>query len=305
MEVTASIIAVLQLSERVIGACKWYIDAYQDYPKDLRLIYLETSSIRAVFETLSFLDPHDPEDSEALQILKRPDGPIAGCNEAIGELSKLLPLANAHSGARKSKKKKLESTWTTLAWPLKCEKARKLLDELNSHKATINMTLTGQILYELGTVQNAVDIANQTLTYAQKREVCDWLEIVNPSPNHNAAVDLYVDGTGDWVFRSQPWNDWIDRKSRVIWMHGIPDAGNTVLTAHLFRHILKRCEQSSSSKVECVYFYCYHGHNRDETMPFLRWLLSQLCRKTSKVPNPVYHAFRSHLEPSKIRGEAV
>jgi hypothetical protein len=50
----------------VISACKSYIDKYQDYPKDLLLIYLEKSSTRAVFETLSFLDPYDPEDYKAL-----------------------------------------------------------------------------------------------------------------------------------------------------------------------------------------------------------------------------------------------
>ena len=66
MKVAASTIAVLQPSELVISSCKSYIDGYQDYPKAIRLIYHEKSSIRAVFETLRFLDPYDPEDSRAL-----------------------------------------------------------------------------------------------------------------------------------------------------------------------------------------------------------------------------------------------
>jgi hypothetical protein len=56
----------------VISACKSYIDKYQDYPKDLLLIYLEKSSTRAVFETLSFLDPYDPEDYKSIIDIETP-----------------------------------------------------------------------------------------------------------------------------------------------------------------------------------------------------------------------------------------
>ncbi|KAJ3549716.1 hypothetical protein NM208_g354 [Fusarium decemcellulare] len=297
MEVAASVIAIIQISDTVLRACKSYIDAFQDYPKDLRLIYVEISSIKAIFEALNFFDPDDSQDSVALAALLRPDGPVEGCKRAIGELNQLLPNAVPQIKTRKSKRQKLDEALVALAWPLKCDKARKLLDELNSYKATISMAFTGQLMHELRSVKTVVRKVDQALTDAQRRECCDWLEIINPSSNHNDAVDLYVEGTGNWVFRSTPWQEWINQNKRAIWMHGIPGAGKTVLVAYLIRHVLSG--QGAMENAACVYFYCYHAHNRDESIPFFRWLLSQLCRKISYVPEAIYEAFEFRHDPGR------
>ncbi|KAM5377938.1 hypothetical protein ACJZ2D_004842 [Fusarium nematophilum] len=298
MEVAASVIAIIQITGQVASACKSYIDAFQDYPKDLRLIYVETTSLKAVFEGLSFFDPNDPEDSAALQALKHQDGPIEGCRRAMEELNKMLPRALPQAATRKSKKRKLESSLVALAWPLKCERARKLLDEILVQKSTINTALTGQILHDVRVIKAGINQANQTLTEdSERRDVCNWFEIVNPSSNHNAATRLYVDGTGDWVSRAQPWIDWRNRQTRALWMHGIPGAGKTVLAAHLIKEVFEMCEETNDAKVACVYFYCYHGHNRDEAVPFLRWLLGQLFRKSGVVPERAYNVFKQNREP--------
>ncbi|KAF5012593.1 hypothetical protein FDECE_1360 [Fusarium decemcellulare] len=297
MEVAASVIAIIQISDTVLRACKSYIDAFQDYPKDLRLIYVDISSIKAIFEALNFFDPDDSQDSAVLAALLRPDGPVEGCKRAIGELNQLLPRAVPQIKTRKSKRQKLDAALVALAWPLKCDKARRLLDELNSYKATISMAFTGQLMHELRSVKTVVRKVDQALTDAQRRDCCDWLEIINPSSNHNDAVDLYVEGTGNWIFRSTPWQEWINQNKRAIWMHGIPGAGKTVLVAYLIRHVLS-C-QGAMENAACVYFYCYHAHNRDESIPFLRWLLSQLCRKTSYVPEAIYEAFEFKHDPGR------
>ena len=132
---------------------------------------------------------------------------------------------------------------------------------------------------------------------SQKREICDWFQKTNPSPNHNDAKDLYVGGTGDWVLRSLEWTDWLSLRTRAVWMYGIPGAGKTVLAAHLIEEIDKICNQATDRKLACVYFYCYHGHNQDEALPFLRWLISQLFRKANKIPDSAYTIFKEGREP--------
>lgn len=46
-----------------------------------------------------------------------------------------------------------------------------------------------------------------------------------------------------------------------------------------------------------IYYYCYFGHNQDEAKPFLRWLLSQLCRQVDRVPGSLYKLYRESVEP--------
>lgn len=134
------------------------------------------------------------------------------------------------------------------------------------------------------------------LDRAEQDRLHAWLVQFNPSSNHNTAKSLYETGTGDWIFRSQEWNLWVNNQSkeRSLWIHGIPGAGKTILASHIIEHLIKaKC----SGNVALVYYYCYYGHNRDETFSFLRWLISQLCRKTDTVSSLTYDIHRSGQDP--------
>ena len=68
--------------------------------------------------------------------------------------------------------------------------------------------------------------------------------------------------------------------------------------SYLIEQVKQRCEQSQSGRTAYVYYYCYFGHNQDEAVPFLRWLLNQLCRQADVVPNNVYKMYKYGGEPS-------
>jgi len=142
----ASIVAIIQISDRIIGACRSYFDSFQDYPKDLRLIYVETASIKVVLESLTFLDKDDPEDFATLQALGAHDGPVEACMKTMQELSGLLPHALPQFSTKKTKKQKLGHALTILAWPMKSERAHKLLNEITQYKSTISLALAGELL---------------------------------------------------------------------------------------------------------------------------------------------------------------
>jgi hypothetical protein len=49
--VVASIVAIFRISDRVISACKFYMQATSDTPSDLRAILVEVSTLKTVLET--------------------------------------------------------------------------------------------------------------------------------------------------------------------------------------------------------------------------------------------------------------
>jgi hypothetical protein len=144
---------------------------------------------------------------------------------------------------------------------------------------------------------------------SEKFKILSWLVTVNPSPNHNQALELCHDGTCEWVFKSNQWIEWMRRVehtspdlSRGLWIHGIPGAGKTVLAAFLAQKIwkerkLRTMVPESELPTASVYYYCYHGRNHEETGPFLRWLLSQLCRRADFVPPAIRTLFEIDCQP--------
>lgn len=141
--VGASVIAIIQIADRIIGLCKFYIETARDAPSDLRIILIETSALKTILENLNFLTACDGPDSTAARRISGADGPIEGCCRTVTELERLFPSDSGRTRGRKgSKRGMLNSALTALAWPLKESKARKLLDEMMRYKATISLALT-------------------------------------------------------------------------------------------------------------------------------------------------------------------
>jgi hypothetical protein len=79
----ASIIAVIQISDRIIGLTKQYIEAVKDAPRDLHVIRIKTSTVRAIFESLKLFHNSEKFPSDNLQNLDSQDGPIEGCRRSL------------------------------------------------------------------------------------------------------------------------------------------------------------------------------------------------------------------------------
>jgi hypothetical protein len=143
----ASIIAVIQIADRIIGLAKHYIEAVHDAPRDLHVIRIEVSTLKAVFESLKLLQASKQALFYNLETLAEKNGPVEGCMRSISELEILLdPKPQSTSGG---KRRKIQTTLSNLAWPLKESKAKKLLNEIMRYKTTIIMSLSTESVYVL------------------------------------------------------------------------------------------------------------------------------------------------------------
>ncbi|KAL2261422.1 hypothetical protein VTK26DRAFT_4217 [Humicola hyalothermophila] len=131
------------------------------------------------------------------------------------------------------------------------------------------------------------------LTAAQLFSVVEWLEHTNPCSIHNRSQDFYEEHTGKWVQRCPEWADFVAGRQRSLWISGIPGAGKTVLSSHLVEEL----RHQQNSRTGWVYYYCYFARNQDETGPFLRWALSQLCHQANYVPADLFNAYSKRHEP--------
>jgi len=138
------------LADSVVSLCKLYIGLARDAPSDLRLILIETSTLKTILDNIQFLASNGHEPA-TLTTLTGADGPIEGCRKALSQLSGLLSSEGSHPNSAlgsASMQRKVKATLTTLAWPLKASTARKLLAEVVQHKTTLDLALTADIRYE-------------------------------------------------------------------------------------------------------------------------------------------------------------
>lgn len=300
--VVASVVAVIQITDRIANFCRHYLGSVRDAPSDIRLILLETTALNTIFENLRFLNTCKQADvSKAVRSLAAPNGPIEGCKRAVTELEQLLPTEHtSHQTRSWWKKRKAKVTLTSLAWPMKESNARKLLEEIGRCKLTINLALSTDSFQDIKHIKQKTADIHDTLFGVEQHEICQWLACTDPSPLHNTARSQHTRGTGDWIFEYQDWRDWIDAKCRCLWIHGIPGAGKTVLISHVIQHIQTHCQNRPNLRAAYTYYYCYFGRNQNEAAPFLRWLLNQLCRRYRRVTGDIYELYKRGTEPSII-----
>lgn len=164
----SSVTAIVQISDRIIGVCKYYIKTARDAPSDLRAILIEVLTMKTIFETQEFLTEHNKELSSVVSSLSGEGGPIEGCRRSITELERLLHQNIVkHGGQGGSQRRKMQSTSAALAWPLKASKARKLLDDIMRHKATVSLALTTDSMYVMSSLYS-----HACITLLDLHEVC-------------------------------------------------------------------------------------------------------------------------------------
>jgi len=145
LSVSASIIAILGLADKIIFVCRKYVSSVKDAPDDLRVLLIHLGNLRSVIENLDFLHEHgkNVSGSPIVQGLFAAHGPIEGCRKALADLEDLLPT---HATTKRGPKRKaVEISLAQLAWPFKEGKVRKLVDQIEKHKSTISLTLTAGI----------------------------------------------------------------------------------------------------------------------------------------------------------------
>lgn len=63
--------------------------------------------------------------------------------------------------------------------------------------------------------------------------------------------------------------------------------------------LIKQLQESIvKPRTAVCYYYCYFGHRQDENTPFLRWILSQLCRRAKRIPANICQVRQDGCRPS-------
>ena len=113
------------------------------------------------------------------------------------------------------------------------------------------------------------------------RKLDQWLDPVNYETNHEAAVKLRHQGTGNWFLDGEAFGHWQREDNSFLWLHAIPGAGKTILFSSTVEYVKKHLRNED---VGLAYFYCdYKELRKQQPSKLLCTLLSQLARQKKSI----------------------
>jgi len=143
LSITASAIAIVQISGSIINTCYNYRNRLKSASKDASRIINELNALRTVIEALYQLLYDESETKSihesTLSKLSQPDGILATCLASLEELSKKL-----------EPKEGWRATKAAIFWPLKESDIKRVLQNIDITKDTVQLALAADQRFAAG-----------------------------------------------------------------------------------------------------------------------------------------------------------
>jgi hypothetical protein len=212
-----SIIAVLQLSEAVLGSCYRFVGKVKDAASDINLVIHQIGYLTTILRDLKSLpepdatSPDTSASSNSLNSLAGHDGPLAVCERSLKEVKSKLP--NGPVGLRQK-----------LLWPFESKKINEIMGRITAQIPILELALVGN---NYGVTVGIKASLEDSKRREEREKVLDWLHCAAPTVKHLASRRLHQPGSNHWIIESKNFKEWRDNPGQTLWLHGIPGAGKT------------------------------------------------------------------------------
>ncbi|KAN0141688.1 hypothetical protein V8E53_000150 [Lactarius tabidus] len=185
----------------------------------------------------------------------------------------------------------------------------------NVHHMGVNVAgMTGQLQSGQADIQHEVRSMHAGVTEARdemhvvlkyvsdrdrnesRKELRQWIAAPDPSSNLYTASDVHHEGTAAWCTEGKTFADWMESGS-LLWIHGKPGSGKTILSSVIVRHIEKLPNVKS---VLLAYFYFdFKDEGKKDSRALLSSLLNQLSNQSDQFRDVLRGLYSEHEDGSK------
>ncbi|KAH9904467.1 hypothetical protein F4778DRAFT_63806 [Xylariomycetidae sp. FL2044] len=287
LSLTASIIAILDISGKIIGFCSTYISAIKHAPSDLRIIRAEIEALQAITRLLDL--PSSTligQQNAALESLRGSGGALKSCQQCLERLLALLQGGKPEE-ARSSSRLKLRrllnlrlkavatnvkdtrdgqdvtgSEFDYTSWPRKQATAHALLEEISKYKATITLALAVDARHSTAGIASEVHTVYQEKRNASEAEVrrnfLTWLNapLGELWHKHSTVTALRCPTTCLWMFDLPEFQDW-RKQGALLWLNGTVGCGKTTIISAIIQQM--QLEVGRESEI-VAFFYFDRSH---------------------------------------------
>ncbi|KAJ7117127.1 ankyrin repeat-containing domain protein [Mycena epipterygia] len=92
----------------------------------------------------------------------------------------------------------------------------------------------------------------QHMDDAKCDKILEWMSPLNSFQRQADVFSKWQPGTGGWLLASPEFRDWESASGKILWCHGMPGAGKTVLASLVVNHL--QCQSHTENiGVACIY----------------------------------------------------
>jgi hypothetical protein len=144
---------------------------------------------------------------------------------------------------------------------------------------------------------------NATVKELSKHQECqaiiNWLTPVNYALQQSDFIAQRQDGTGEWVLKSDEFQQWLAQRNKTLFCPGIPGAGKTIISSIVIDYLHKMFGNDPS--IGIAYIYCnFRQQHEQKSSDLIASLLKQLVQERPSIPDVVKHLY-SHHKPKQTR----
>jgi hypothetical protein len=132
--------------------------------------------------------------------------------------------------------------------------------------------------------------------------IIEWLAVPLRSQGFDDARKLRSATTGNWFLNGTTFKDWMSAPKSVLWLHGIPGSGKTVLSSSIIETLINTTDGSDQA-VTLQFFFDFRTHDRQAHDHFLRSLLAQLQISTPEILESIRSLHTRYKDKSHYPGE--
>lgn len=124
----------------------------------------------------------------------------------------------------------------------------------------------------------------------QRRTIMTWLNAVDAASDLVQHSRRRITGTGLWLVQESKFVQWhTSDKSSILWLHGVPGAGKTVLCTSVVNS-LRELYAEPQAAIAFFFFDRLDQKKRTESS-LVASMLAQICAQSQNLPVPVTVAF--------------
>ena len=83
---------------------------------------------------------------------------------------------------------------------------------------------------------------------SKQQRIFLWLGALDSEASHKSMRNIHEPGTSHWLIETREFRRWVKGDSKVLWLHGIPGAGKTLLTFHAIEELKSLCRRYSQKR---------------------------------------------------------